>query len=470
MFKWIALFVGTLAIILLAAGRPVMQMASGFFAKNLCSAVFVSGRDPAQVVNDDILVYQPTFLFKLLSWDIDRNAQRTRAGLGFLGRTTLASATAVHHNGSGCALYPDDVESAARLQTKPFDASLVTVPRNTESAPLEKAALSAPVEKAISAALDEAFSNPDPAHPRRTRAVVILHQGKLVAERYAPGFTEQTRFPGWSMAKSVTAALAGTLTESAALDPSAAFKLRAWPSTDPRSLTTWKQMLNMTSGLEFSEDYANPFSDVNRMLFVSSDTAAAAAEFGQRHAVNAVWSYSSGTANLVSQALREAHAAAPNFANKRYEDWPSEALFKRIGMDSAVFERDGAGLFVGSSFLFATAQDWARFGLLHLQDGRWTDRNGQSQQVLPQAWVRFVSTPTPQSKNGYGAHFWIGEPDQPNALPAGTYQATGHGGQRVTIMPKEQIVIVRLGLNLKSGQLDYPKFANQVVSALANGR
>ena len=191
---------------------------------------------------------------------------------------------------------------------------------------------------------------------------------------------------------------------------------------DPRHAITLDQLLRMSSGLEFGEDFG-PTDDLPRMLFEYGDTGAYAANKPLAAPPDTVWSYSSGTANIVARLLRELHgndlAAQVRFSRAR--------LFDAADMTSAFFEPDVTGTFIGSSFAFMTARDWARFGELHRNDGVWFGRR-----ILPEGWVRYVTTPTPLAPIGqYGAMFWLnaGDPQDPAKrpwpkLPTDTYAAS----------------------------------------------
>jgi CubicO group peptidase (beta-lactamase class C family) len=214
---------------------------------------------------------------------------------------------------------------------------------------------------------------------------------------------------------------------------------------DPRRAITLDQLLRMSSGLAFDETYG-PLSDVTRMLYRAPDMGAFAARSPLAAQPGRVWSYSSGTANLVARMLRDLAdrdlASQVRFANDR--------LFDPVGMTSAFFEPDASGSFVGSSYVFMTARDWARFGELHRLGGAWDGRR-----ILPEGWVRYVTTPAPAAPDGvYGAHWWLnaGDPADPArrawpSLPADTYAAEGHSGQYVVVVPSAKLVVVRLGLS-----------------------
>ena len=228
--------------------------------------------------------------------------------------------------------------------------------------------------------------NPIRKRLRRTRAIVVLRDGEIVAEQYAPGFSAATPLPAWSMTKSVLNALIGILVGEQRLSITDTALLPQWQPPDPRAAITLEDLLRMRSGLKFSEVYANFSSDVIEMLFNQPDAARYAARQPLDFAPGTTWSYASGTSNILSAIVRRV-VGEPD-----YWDWPRRVLFDPLGMPSAILEPDASGTFVCSSFMLATARDWARFGQLFLQDGVW---NGQ--RILPDGWVSFSTTPTAQS-------------------------------------------------------------------------
>jgi CubicO group peptidase (beta-lactamase class C family) len=365
----------------------------------------------------------------------------------------LVEARAVLRKDLGCTLAPAGplrAEVGAAVEALP-----PRPPRDPARAwPDGEAALAAPPPASVARALERAFEEPGPPHPlRRTTAVVVARDGRLVAERYAPGVDADAPLLSWSMAKSVTMALVGTLVLDGRLVLEAEAPVPEWQAPgDPRAAITLDQLLRQSSGLAFDETYG-AVNDVSRMLFTAADTGAFAAAFPLAAEPEAVWSYSSGTSNIVARIVRDAFggdlAALVRFARAR--------LFDPAGMASALFESDASGTFIGSSFVFMTARDWARFGELFRRDGVWGGRR-----ILPEGWVRYASTPTPEAPLGrYGAHWWLnaGEPGAPErrawpALPAESYAARGHSGQWVVIVPSVRLVVVRLGLTFPDNEDD----------------
>lgn len=418
------------------------RVGAGFAAKVTCSLAHNSGQDPQWII-DEYVVHEAAGLGPLLDWNVDeRGAQAEVAG--------IVDAHAVLRPGLGCTLVPGD--SAPRLV---LPEGLPNLPRKQLDGATPwpyGAADPPPAPAAIEAALDRAFAEPDPTRKRvrNTTAIAIAHDGRLVAERYRPGYAKTTPMLSWSMAKSVTAALVAIEVGDGRLVLKDPAPVPEWSDPqDPRHAITLDHLLRMSSGLAFQEIYG-PASDVSRMLFTNPDVGAYAASVPLGAPPDTVWRYSSGTSNVVARILRELHgndlAAQVRFANER--------LFDAADMTSAFIEADVTGTFIGSSFTFMTARDWARFGELHRNDGVWNGRR-----LLPEGWVSYVTTPTPGAPQGnYGAHWWLnrGKPGDPKdrpwpRMPADTFAAWGHSGQFVLVIPSAKLVIVRLGLSLPDG-------------------
>jgi CubicO group peptidase (beta-lactamase class C family) len=270
---------------------------------------------------------------------------------------------------------------------------------------------------------------------------------------------------GWSMSKSVTNALVGILVYKERLNLYEPVQVPEWQAPgDPRQEITLDQLLHMTSGLRFREVYTPP-SDVTEMLFRRHDFGAAAASKSLEASPGGKWHYSSGTSNIIARIIRR--AVEPEYGHSI--SFIRRELFNPLGMRSATVELDPSGTFVGSSYTFATARDWARFGLLYLEDGIW-----QGKRILPPGWVDYSRTPTPVAPKGqYGAHYWLnaGLPDNPNqrrwpSLPGDMLVAWGFQGQFLVIVPSKELVLVRLGLNTKSKGWNLERFVSRVIAAL----
>jgi hypothetical protein len=442
-----------LALALVAAGWHLSRIApvgTAYAAKTLCSGVFVSGRDPQPVIDEDIMA-EVHPLLRLVTPALDRT--RERASARFLG---FALREAQYRPGLGCVLAID--RSADELMRAP---AISGTPGAAEALPAAQPDASTDAAR-LRAAIDAAFTEPDAGGKRRTRAVVVLHRGRIVAQRYAPGFGPDTPMLGWSMTKTVTGALTGVLVREGRLSLDADRLLPEWRGAgEARGAITLDQMLRMTTGLAFDETYGDPLADVARLLLGVGDGAALAAAKPLVAPPGTLWQYSSGTSYLLARVLRDAAPGEALTLARR-------ALFDPIGMRSAVLEADAAGTPVGAAYMYASALDWARFGQFLLQDGVW---NGQ--RILPEGWVRSMSTLTPQSpRRDFGAHLWVRVPAPFNSaqavdLPADAVHMAGHEGQFVSIVPSRALAVVRLGLSRPESVWDQEAFLAGVLAAFA---
>jgi CubicO group peptidase (beta-lactamase class C family) len=284
-----------------------------------------------------------------------------------------------------------------------------------------------------------------------TRAVVVVWHGQLIAERYATGFTSHTRLAGWSMTKGVMNALTGILVGQGKLNTGVPAPVPEWAG-DNRRLITVADLLHMNSGLRWWEFYAGP-SDVTNMLFKESNMSEFAARSSLGGPPGLVFNYSSGSANILAGIIRRV------VGDDYYYRFPYEQLFYKTGMYSAVLEPDAGGTFVGSSYCFATARDWARFGLLYLRDGVWAGRR-----ILPEGWVKWTTT-----GGSYGALWWLNK-DEPvhrrhPQLPKDCFSCEGYEGQYIWVIPSKDLVIVRMAME-HGPALDPDVFVPAVLKSL----
>ena len=423
----------------------MMQVLTGFGAKQLCSCVFVSHRTEASVLADDL----NRFPYSLATYEINRPARWAESRMG-----PWASRRAIYRDGLGCVLLTD-------VETPPNPPA--SLPPTVEGQPLPESQSMATVDyERLNVVLEKAFAEPDVDRLQNTKAIAVLYRDTLVAERYAPGISANTPLPGWSMAKSVTNALIGILVQEGRLSVSQPAPVAAW-QMDQRQQITINDLLRMQSGLAWNETYF-AVSDVTRMIFLAKNMSDIAMHQPLAHSPGTVWSYSSGTTNILSQLIRE------TVGEERYPEFPYQALFGPLGMSSAVWETDLTGTFVGSSYLLAAARDWAKFGLLYLRDGVW-----QGQRMLPEGWVDYTTDPVAMApQRQYGAHFWLnaGEEDNPSDrpfpdAPTDTYFAQGFDGQNVFIIPSYDLVVVRLGTTTP-GNFDQNQFLSDVLATFPN--
>lgn len=302
---------------------------------------------------------------------------------------------------------------------------------------------------ALERALDDAFAAVGWSGKSDTRALLAVHRGRLVVERYADGFDRETRFHSWSMAKTITQALVGILVHRRRIDLDTAPGFSAWSASgDPRAALTIRHLIHMNTGLANADGFEDDDlsgSFVSRLLFGagSSDVVRYAADVPLDGSPGKRWAYSTGTSMLLADVV----ARAVGDGRQDTIDFMRSALFERIGMRSAEPEFDRAGNFLGGGFVWANARDWARFGLLYLRDGRW-----EGERVFGEGWVDFSRTPAPAENNRvFGAHLWLrdtpGEGQFPvmAGLPDATFGASGNSGQYVLVIPTHELVLVRLG-------------------------
>lgn len=435
--KWllilIVLAVAGLGTWLFLAPPDLIRVASGYTAKMVCSNVFLANRNAQDVLRIDVQAPGHPIL-GYLSVDVDQSAGTAKAALlGLFG-----SGMAVDRPGLGCASVPSgNAASVSRLSAVPGSDLLWPElwPGGDLVAPSQAPQLRAIIE-------DEALVGPG------LRAVVVVKDGRIVAERYGEGFEATSRLLGWSMTKTVNAAIVGTLIHEGQLSLDQTGLFPGW--TDGRAQIKLADLMGMQSGLVFNEDYGD-VTDVTRMLYLETDMAGFTASKPLAGPPGTIFNYSSGTAVLLSRiwqdVLGEPQAAL---------DWPREALFDHIGMESAVMETDAAGTFVGSSYLYASARDWARFGLFMLGDG-----TADGRRVLPEGFIEWMRQPATASNGVYGnGQLWLhgpqaGTPEGQNPdvgfdLPDDAFWALGHDGQSMAMIPSKGLVVLRMGLTPSS--------------------
>ena len=435
----------------------LLSTAAAYKAKLLCSGVFVSGRSPTSLLKEDLAA---DTLLPLKGFQSEIDYDRRTVTVSFLG---ITKRTALYRPGLGSTLLFEKNAIALHQQSQPFTIWQQSHPTKPTDLPTGRP----PNPKQLEQSLDAAFSEPNASSllskRQRTRAVVILHMGKLIAERYAPGFCAHTPMLGWSLCKSVINALIGILVKDGKLSLQQDHLFPEWQSpTDPRRHITLDHLLRMSSGLKFSETYANPLSDAITMLFQRGNKSAYAAALPLESKPGIQFSYASGSTVLLCRLIRDTLGGSLT----DYLAFPLRALFHKLGITTATLEPDETGIFTGSSFMYATARDWAKLGQLYLQDGCW---NGE--RLLPTGWVT-CSTKESSITPFYGAHFWrgvpnsfAGEPDR-EGWPADAYLASGYQGQFVTVVPSQQLVVVRLGLSQRRNSWNHVAFIRSIVRAM----
>jgi CubicO group peptidase (beta-lactamase class C family) len=349
-------------------------------------------------------------------------------------------------------------------------ADIVPLPAGRDKTPFptdgwaERAA-DDPLRLKIERIIARAFEGERPEALARTRTMVVIVHGRLTAERYADGIGPDTRLQSWSMAKSFLHAALGIAIGDGLIDPDAPARVPEWQGAgDPRRAITVRQLAQMTDGLAFREDYGDTRSEVMQMLFGAGrgDVGGAAARTRLGHAPGTHWSYSGGSANILSRMLRDALGG-----REAYRTFLHERLFKPLGMTSAVAEFDAAGTWIASSYVHATARDYAKFGLLYLNRGLWEMR-----ELVPRAWAEGAARGSAAAKGLYGTLFWSnvrnekGVPALSQKLPEDLHFARGFGGQLIAIAPSHDAVIVMLNASYGDAQEDIIDLFADVLAAI----
>jgi CubicO group peptidase (beta-lactamase class C family) len=449
----LALTLGILAygVYYLSQALPII---AGYGAKNLCSCVFVAGRDPKHVIAQEL----GASLVNLGTYEAHfEDSSATGSVFG------LSERKAIYRKGLGCTLISESSEEELRAQKinikpkPPINQDTVAWPEGNKvsDSSLHKF-------KNLTSVVDAAFAEPDKESPVNTRAVVVLHNGEMVAEKYALGFDQNTKLMGWSMTKTITNAMVGVLVKQGKLNVGQLAPVQEWQN-DGRNKITLNNLLQASSGLAWEEIYAGPSTATN-MLFRKKDAGGYAAQSKQHYPPNTHWYYSSGSNNIISRMVRQ------TVGDQDYFQFPYREIFTKIGAYSVVMEPDASGTFVGSSFSYATARDWARFGLLYLNDGYGAAKN---ERIFPEGWVKYSTTPADAAPQGeYGAQIWLNAGNKNNPadkrfldVPNDMYIMDGFEGQNVVVVPSRQVVIVRLGLSQKR-EFDTNAFVRDVLKAL----
>jgi CubicO group peptidase (beta-lactamase class C family) len=458
MKKFIKLFFILIGSILLVAliyvGITFPPVMAGMVSKTICSCVYVSGRNVESVKEKELQVFPG-----LSSAGIEMNNSDSTV----VATVLWAKSKSIFRAGLGCTLLAERSEEEVRSQEINL-ASKTIINQDSILWPngnLKSDSLIANVKyDAIEKAMADAFVDIDPAKPANTHGIVVLYDGLIVGEKYAKGFDSRSKLMGWSMTKSITSALIGILVKDGKLKTDEPAPVSEW-ADDERKKITLNNLLQASSGLEWSESYFVPTSDFHNMFIKSDDKGKYAASRKLKYQPNTVFEYSSGSTNILSRMIRQ------QVGDSAYHAFPYERLFYKIGMNNTVMEPDASGTFVGSSYSYATARDWARFGLLYLNDGVWNN-----ERILPEGWVKYTTTPATTSDIGeYGAQWWLNAGGKNNVasrkypeLPIDAFWADGFEQQWVMVIPSKKLVIARLGVSHHG--FDFTKLANAIIDAL----
>jgi len=404
---------------------PKLDLVSGFSAKSVASHYFLAGRSQEFTEKTDNDIESMDLAKTIL--DKDHHSVTSNA-LGLKNRK------AQYFDGLGAILIPQGKETIKVKRAVPKRNKIAkALPYPFGNLPQKDTVFSNINYKNLKQALDNAFTKD--IDIKKTRSVLVIYKNKIIVERYKTGFDKKSLFLGWSMAKSITSGVVGVLEKQGKVNLDQDNLFQEWQNDDRKQIKL-RNLLNMNSGLAWEENYSK-ICDVTQMLFLDSDMSQKQKSKQLVGKPNESWNYSSGTSNLLSGFIRNQFKT-----HQEYLDFWYSELIDKIGMNSMLIETDFSGHYVGSSYAWATSRDWAKFGLLYLNNGNW---NGE--QIINKSWVDFTKTPTNTSNGDYGGHFWTNQglhfPDAPKSL----FYADGYQGQFVFIFPEQDMVIVRTGLS-----------------------
>lgn len=420
--KVLLLFLVTFLIIVFY-NFPKLNIIAAYSAKNTASSVFIGQRSLEFTDNND-----NNFSPISLSDDTVNSEEKSATSMVF----GLLKRKAVFREGFGSTLMVDGKPLKELNQPKRLKPNNTTPFPYGNAEPQKKSFSNIDYNK-LNKAVDDIFEDVN-----KTRAVLVIYKDQIIAEKYADGLDKDSRLLGWSMTKSITGTLFGILHCKGAINLHSKAPISEWQN-DERQNITIHNLLQMNSGLEWTEDY-NSISDATKMLFLQDDMTKTQIHKPLTGKPNQTWNYSSGTTNLLSGILRQQFKTHQDYLDFWYTE-----LIDKIGMNSMVVETDLSGNYVGSSYAWATPRDWAKLGLLYLHNGQWNGEN-----LFDKDWVDYATTPTPTSNTtesgGYGAQIWLNTGNRYPDIPKSTYFFNGYQGQNVVIFPENDLVVVRMGL------------------------
>ena len=424
---WVVL---TILVLGLAYGvyyiNSLLPIITGYPAKYLCSAVFVSGREQAEVEAMDLN-------FSFIKYTKNEvNFQDSSVTSSFL----WGESKAIYREGFGATLLRGVKEEDLRKIRFPkvhanYNQDTIAWPMGNlmpdTTTNIDTEMLNEITEKLM----DEG------KYKGNAFSFMVVHKGIPVVEAYQPQFNTKTRFLSWSMAKSFTNSLAGIMVKDGKWDVNQPMNIPEW-QTDDRKKITYNNLMQAESGLLWNEDYGNR-SDVTVMLYCENDLARYVFDRPLEAPVGTKWIYSSGNPNVVTYQVRQTIGS-----DREYYEFPYTRLFNKIGMPNAIFEVDASGNFVGSSYIYATTRDFARYGLMLMQDGIF---NGE--RILPEGWVNYCTSPNNQSNGEYGSLFWLNKANKYPSAPEDMFWCQGYDGQRIFVIPSKELIVVILGFSHK---------------------
>ncbi|RXJ73579.1 hypothetical protein CS022_08740 [Veronia nyctiphanis] len=405
-----------------------IDLGTGYAAHELCSRLFISGESQESIVAN--VIEEKTYPLTWV-WDVEVNERKKTVSVSAPFFDGFHKKTAVYREGMGCTVAIDKTPDT--LQNDTLNTSGTPAARDLYD-------LSVAISEPAQSAIQNWFNDPkDAENQNNTYAVIVYHQGKIVAEQYADGYSKDMPMLGWSMGKSITALLTGILADQGKLSPDDIIIPSSERVPDPIKI---KHLLNMASGLKWDERY-NGESDVSNMLYKESDTAGYVKTRSAATKPGTEFVYSTGDTQLLAGTITERLGGKQQAAYDFYQ----QKLFHPLGISDGLIEFDESGTFIGGARPFLNPRDWLKIGILYEQKGNW-----RGKQLVSESWVDMLLTPSPASPY-YGGQVWL-KSDVVSGFPDDMFTLKGHLGQYITVLPSKDLIVLTLGLHNKNTDKD----------------
>lgn len=427
---------------------PRLPIITAFAAKGMCSSVFLANKTPERVEAEDLSFFPISLAKSVIDYD-EKSVTSTVFG--------LAKRKTVFREGLGAVLVLETPEEELKqsvfvLPYPGYSQDTILWPKGN-ILPLEK--VTGVDYDRLNELLDTCFDTPGSEPFKKTLGIAVVYNNQLIAEKYLDGYDYNTMFHGWSMTKSIAGAYAGVLYDEGKLTIDEPTGFEEWQNDERKNIMV-KNIIQMSSGLDWYENYFT-ISDATIMLMQKDNMLASVLNNKLKYLPGTHWNYSSGDANLLSGIIRK---TINN--NADYHNFIYTKLLYPIGMLQTKVETDADGLFVASSYAYGTTRDWARFGMLFLNNGVFAGDT-----IISKDWVDFLKTPAQASNGKYAGTFWLKESNPERALvdvPDDVFFANGFQGQRVYIIPSKKLVVVRMGYSLTN--FDLNNFLSEIIKTL----
>ena len=432
-------------------------------AHHLCAGMFVVGRDHPRTVEEvlamDISRFPEFRWHDDFEYVVDMDAKTATVW----GPGIVPARKARYHGDQGCTILP---VGASEIFFEPVDVDSKLPEPASQPWPLGDVDAYGTFVEIDQAALDAAFDWGMSRDDQNTRALVVAYHGKIIGERYAEGFGKNTPQLSWSQGKSITAALVGLLAEQGEISLDEPAPVIEWHGLeDPRKDIKVRDLLNMSSGLEFQNyddgdriDSWSASNEHSRIYFDGINVFELAINQPLELSPGTRFRYRNSDPLALGKIIREVVEAR----GESYLQFPQKALFDRIGARNFVLETDAWGNFIMTGYDFGSAWDWIRFGLLHLWDGVF-----EGNRILAEGWVEFVTTPAPgDPTRSYGGLFWLNRGRSMDRVPEDAFWSSGYMGQRTVVIPSADLVVVRLGPSPRGSQGFMNEFIGRILDAI----